>query len=137
MAENDQAPKIQIDSDWKAQARAEKEKLAQQAKSDDKPAGRRAAGGAAGGRELPPANFETLISTLATQAMLFLGLIPDPRSGQRVQSLDLARHHIDLLALIEEKTKGNLTEEESNTLAATLYELRQRYIQMANASRGV
>ena len=49
--------------------------------------------------------------------------------------LDLARHHIDMLAVLEEKTKGNLTEEESNTLAATVYELRNRYVQIAASAR--
>jgi hypothetical protein len=132
MAEDKQAPKIQIDTDWKAQAQAEKQKLTEQAKSAEAKGGR-AAGGAGG---LPPASFQTLVSTMATQALFAMGAIPDPRTGQRMQHLELARHHIDMLTVIEEKSKGNLTEEESTLLAGTLYELRTRYIQLATAARG-
>jgi hypothetical protein len=127
----DETPKIHIDSDWKAQARAEKEKLAQKTAQAD--AGKSGASAAPGG--MPPANFETLISTMATQALFAMGAIPDPRTGQRVAHLDLARHHIDMLSVIEEKTKGNLSEEETTMLTTTLYELRSRYIQLANQAR--
>lgn len=131
----DQPPKLHIDSDWKAQARAEKEKLAQktQSKADTPGAGQAKPGQAPGG--MPPANFETLISTMVTQALFAMGAIADPRTGQRTAHLDLARHHIDMLSVIEEKTKGNLSEEEANMLVGTLYELRSRYIQLANQAR--
>ncbi len=119
---DDEAPKIQIDSDWKEQARAEKERLAKEAKEAP-------SGGARAPGQMPPASIETLISTLATQALLFLGAIAEPRSGQRMVDLDLARHHIDMLGVIEEKTRGNLTDEESKMLSSTIYELRSRYIQ--------
>ncbi|MCC7145860.1 MAG: DUF1844 domain-containing protein [Phycisphaeraceae bacterium] len=136
MAEN-QPPQIHIDSDWKAQAQAEKQKLAEKAKNaPGAGAAGRAGGSATGPGGVPPANFEMLVSTLATQALLALGAIPDPRSGQRFHSPELARHHIDMLSVIEQKTKGNLSEEEENMLVGTLYELRQRYIQVATASRG-
>lgn len=129
----DQEPKIHVDSDWKAQAQAEKQKLAEQAKArSESAAGARAAG--PGG--LPPATFETLLSTMATQALFAMGAIADPRTGQPHQNLDLARHHIDMLTVIEEKTKGNLSEEEAATLATTIYELRSRYVQLASAARG-
>lgn len=131
-------PKLQIDTDWKAQAQAEKQRLAQQAKARaQQQAGTAEAGAAAGAGGLPAANFLTLISTLATQALFAMGTVADPRTGQRYQNLDLARHHIDLLGVLEEKTKGNLTEEEAATLATTLYELRTRYVQMASAARGI
>jgi len=132
MGEHEEAPKIQIDSDWKAEAQAEKERLAKQTQEAD-------AEGAdkhAGDGRLPAANFETLISTMATQAMFALGVIPDPRTGQRVQHLDLARHHIDMLGVIEEKTKGNLSDEEEKMLSSTLYELRNNYLAVGSAARG-
>lgn len=128
-----EAPKIQIDSDWKAQAQKEKQKLAEQSKT--KPAAGAGAGAAPGGRQLPPANFEGLIATLASSALYAMGGVQDPQTGQRVVILDLARHHIDLLTVLEEKTKGNLSEEESTMLAQTLYELRSRYVQIASAAR--
>ena len=129
MSESDQGPKIHIDSDWKAQAQAEKQRLAEKSKQTaaDKPKG-----SAPGG--LPPANFETLVSTMVSQALFAMGAIPDPSTGQRMQHLDLARFHIDMLGVIEEKTKGNLTEEEKTMLSQTVYELRSRYIQLSAAA---
>lgn len=135
MAEG-QEPKLHIDSDWKAQAQAEKQRLAEQAKAPKAAAG--GAGAAARGPGgMPEANFETLMSTMATQALFALGAIADPRTGQRYQNMDLAKHHIDMLSVLEEKTKGNLSEEEEAALASTVYELRTRYVQMASAARGV
>lgn len=131
MTEDSKTPKIHIDSDWKAEARAEKQKLAEQANAS----GQAEAPGGTGPGGLPPANFETLLSTLATQALFAMGAIPDPRTGQRVAHLDLARHHIDMLGVVEEKTKGNLSEQESNSMATTLYELRQRYVQLSASAR--
>jgi hypothetical protein len=137
MAED--GPKIHIDSDWKAQAQAEKQRLAEKSKAaapQAKPSGGAPGSGAAGAQGLPPASFETLVSTMVTQALFAMGAIPDPRTGQRMQHLDLARHHIDMLTVLEEKTKGNLSEEETNLLGGALYELRTRYIQMSAAARG-
>ncbi len=133
MTDSDTGSKIHIDADWKAQAQAEKEKLAQQAKSSEGQGPGSAKSGPGG---LPPATFESLVSTMATQALFSLGAIPDPRTGQRIVHLDLARHHIDMLNVIEEKTKGNLTDEESKMITTTTYELRSRYIQAASGARG-
>ncbi len=134
MTDQDDAPKIHVDSDWKAQAQAEKEKLSQKVKEEQ---GKPGSAGGAGPGQLPPATFETLVSTMVTQALFALGAIPDPRTGQRYENIDLARHHIDLLAVIEEKTKGNLSEEEDKMLSSTIYELRSRYIQLSSAPRTV
>ena len=159
MEDGGEAPKIHIDSDWKAQAQAEKARLAAQSKPKAADGGGRAAGGpgvspvgggaAAGGhetpesrgqsadpREMPPANFETLLSTFITQALFAMGAIPDPETGQPVMHLDLARHHIDMLGVLEEKTKGNLSDDESKMLSGALYELRSGYVEVARASRG-
>jgi len=144
---SDEAPKIIVDDDWKAQAQAEKQKLAEQAKAREEvaapsgstspavpgDAGAGTPGG--GGRQMPAASFETLISTMATQALFSMGAIPDPQTGQRMAHLDLARHHIDMLTIIEEKTKGNLSKEESDLLANTVYELRNRYVQLTMSQR--
>lgn len=133
MVEQDESPEIQVDADWKAQAQAEKQKLSEQAKASK--AGAVGADGAGGPGPIPPASFEALLSTLATQALFAMGAIPDPASGQRIQHLDLARHHIDMISVLEEKTKGNLTEDESTMLSSTAYELRSRYIQLSTAAR--
>ncbi|MBB6431088.1 DUF1844 domain-containing protein [Algisphaera agarilytica] len=137
MSDTDDTPKIQIDSDWKAQAQAEKEKLAAASKAEpggDSP--ENTDFGGPGGEALPPANFETLLSSFVTQALFAMGAIPDPQTGQPALHLDLARYQIDMLGVLEEKTKGNLTEDEEKMLAGTMYELRTRYVQVANAQRG-
>ena len=121
---DDQAPKIHIDSDWKAEAQKEKQRLSEKAAGGGE-------AGAAGEGGVPEASFDTLVNSLATQALFAMGAVADPRTGQRFQNLDIARHHTDMLGVLEEKCKGNLTEEEENTLAGITYELRSRYIQMA------
>jgi len=121
----EEQPKIVVDEDWKAQAEAEKERLAAGA---DAPPG----GGAAAGRgDLPPANFLTLVSSLMTQVLFALGALQDPRGGRRPADPALAKHHVDTLAMLEEKTRGNLTDEEKEALDGALYEARMAYVRVA------
>ena len=76
---------------------------------------------------LPPASFEMLILSLGMQAQMELGMgAPNP---EHPPNLDIARHTIDLLAVLQEKTKGNLSLEEQRLLENTLTELRFRYVQ--------
>ena len=63
-----------------------------------------------------------------------LGGMEDPQSGQRFVDLDLAKHHIDTLAMLEEKTKGNLSAEEAAALKNTLSELRMGFVQLVQGS---
>ncbi len=133
-AKGEEKPKITVDDDWKAQAQAEKERLAKEAQA--KPAAPPAAGeGAEAGpsrpRELPPADFATLVSTLVTQIFLALGGLEDPKTKKRYVDLALARHHIDTLVVLEEKTRGNLTDDEKKLLDKALYETRMQYVQLA------
>lgn len=85
---------------------------------------------ARGRRELPPASFATLVQSLMTQAMLYLGEVPTA-SGP-VLNLDMAKHQIDLLTLLEDKTRNNLTEEEQRLLDTVLYQLRMRFVDVAS-----
>lgn len=74
------------------------------------------------------AGFSTFVITLSTSAMLYLGEIPDP-DGRKVEvNLPLAKHSIDLLVMLREKTKGNLTEDEQKLLEQMLYDLRLKYV---------
>ena len=83
-----------------------------------------------GARELPKADFPTFVLSLATSAMLHLGLIPDPQTGEPGKvDRELARHTIDTLEMLEEKTRGNLDDEEARLLKEALTELRMRYVQ--------
>jgi hypothetical protein len=71
---------------------------------------------------------------LSTQALMYLGQIPDPQTGKGIIALDMAKVHIDLLGVLEEKTKGNLTPDEDRDLKAMLGELRMVFVEI---SRGV
>ena len=77
-----------------------------------------------------------LFSSLATQAMFALGMVADPESGQTNVSIDEARHVIDTLQLLDEKTKGNLTPQERDMLTRLLYDLRMAYVAMRDAKSG-
>ncbi len=118
-------PKIIVDDDWKSQVEREKEQL-KQAAADESPSP--LSGNGDSMDELPPASFMILMSTLATQAMAAMGMLPDPVTGQPSVSLPMAKHFIDLLAMLQEKTKGNLTDEESDHLRDGLHQLRMIYI---------
>lgn len=87
-----------------------------------------------GEREMPPATFDLLVQSLASQAVMLLTPRRDPRSGRVVQDLDLAKHTIDLLAILEEKTKGNLTDDEKKLLGTVLYQVRMAYVQAVQAT---
>ena len=129
-------PKIVVDDDWKAQAQAEKEKLAEQLEGGERAAGDEAAGGAAPAgepRDIPPASFSTLVTMLATQALLAMQPVADPKTGKPTRNMDLAKHQVDALAVLEEKTKGNLTDDEKSLLDQALYQVRMQYVQIAQA----
>ena len=87
-----------------------------------------------GPREMPPASFDILVQSLASQAVMLLTPRRDPRSGRVVQDLDLAKHTIDLLTVLEEKTKGNLTDDEKKLLGTVLYQVRMAYVQAVQAT---
>jgi hypothetical protein len=83
-------------------------------------------------QQIPPASFTILVSTIATQASVALGLIPDPRTNKPEVNLDLAKHFIDTLALLDGKTKGNLSSEESQLLGAATSQLQMAYVNLKN-----
>lgn len=127
-------PSLAVDADWKAQAQAEKDKMAAAAEAKAAKGGGKPSGGAgAGSREMPVADFSTLLETLVTQALLYMGAFPDPQTGRAVVSLEYAKFHIDLLAVLQEKTKGNLSEEESKAVSETLYALQMQFVEVSKA----
>lgn len=77
---------------------------------------------------LPKIDFSTFVLSINSSALVQLGLIEDPGSGQNTKNLPLAKQTIDLLAMLEEKTRGNLTDDEQNILKNILYELRLLYV---------
>ena len=78
--------------------------------------------------ELPEINFPTFIISLNASALVNLGAIEDPASGTKVKNLSIAKQTIDILSMLEEKTRGNLTEEEEKILKNILYDLRIIYV---------
>ena len=130
MGDNDDKPKIIVDDDWKNQAQAEKEKLSEEAHAKAEEAEL---------PPMPPANFETLVSGLAMQSLMVMGAIPDPRSGHRYVDMDVAKHHIDSLMMLIEKTEGNLSEEESTMIEETIKQLQMQFVHLKEmgVTRGV
>ncbi len=125
MSQDEETPKLQIGSNWKAEAQAEKERLAKQDQAKAKTG--------ASGRERPPeADFKSLMGVLASQAILSLGAIGDPKTGRVVIDLEGARFSIELLGVLEEKTTGNLADEEAKEIAQVLAELRNRFVQITH-----
>ncbi len=129
MAEGD-THKLIIDDDWKSQAKAEKEKLARKAAEE---AAKKAPPGASQGGLPEEVGFTDLVRLLATQALMYLGAFPDPQTGKAMVALDVAKLNIDLLTILEEKTKGNLDEEEAEALSGTAHELRIQFVEVAKA----
>jgi len=153
-------PGLHVDTDWKKQAQEEKRKLAEQEEkrktaatapagvvpgaagasaaaapsAGPAAAGRQAGGrGVAGGaqRELPQASFATLVQSLLTQVLFYLGDL-STRGAEPMVNLDMAKHNIDTLSILEEKTRNNLSDDEKRLLDAALYEARMRYVALAS-----
>ena len=80
-------------------------------------------------KSLPPVDFTTFIFSLASSVQIHLGLVADPTGGKMEKNLMLAKQTIDLLGLLEEKTKGNLTGEEEKMLQAILHNLRLQFLE--------
>ncbi|MBW1713878.1 MAG: DUF1844 domain-containing protein, partial [Deltaproteobacteria bacterium] len=78
--------------------------------------------------------FATFIFSLSSSALLHLGQVPEPESGQAKADLPLAKQTIDLLGLLQEKTKGNLDQDEAQLLENILYDLRMRYVEAVKKS---
>jgi hypothetical protein len=78
--------------------------------------------------QLPEVTFATFVFSLSSSALLHFGEVPDPTTGQKSKNLPMAKHTIDILGMLEEKTKGNLSDDESQLLTNILYDLRMRYV---------
>jgi hypothetical protein len=143
----EEIPSLHIDTDWKKQAQEEKRKLAEQEakktveqsapiapQAGAAPSGSSAStprGRSRDERELPPASLSTLIQSIMTQVLFYLGELGSRGGGSGI-NLDMAKHNVDLLSVLEQKTKGNLTPEEQQLLDTALYETRMRYVSVAS-----
>lgn len=77
---------------------------------------------------LPEVNFPTFIMSLNASALVHLGVIEDPATGQSTKNLPMAKQTIDILSMLEEKTRGNLAKDEEDILRNILYDLRIAYV---------
>ncbi len=138
-------PEIIIDDDWKSRAQAEKEQLQKEAEAKRKqqPSGIGTPDRADARHQrnphaeadvpLPPASFSFLVTSLATQALAAMGQIPGA-DGKPVVQLEHAKHFIDTLGVLDEKTKGNLTPDEAAMLTNVLHELRLLFVAVGKQS---
>ncbi len=96
----------------------------------DKPSGDAASGGShrASETQMPKIDFSTFIFSLNSSVLVQLGLLEDPGTGKKEKNLPLAKQTIDIIAMLEEKTKGNLSGDEENLLKSMLYDLRILYV---------
>jgi hypothetical protein len=125
MAEQNEPKKVIIDEDWKNQAQKQKEEL--ETHPEETPSEQ-----ADSQRRLPPANFEGLISVFATQAYYSLGLIrPEEEKDKEIEpDFELAKFNIDILGVLEAKSKGNLSADEEKMMQGALSQLRMIFVQL-------
>src|SRR5580692_2120835 len=79
----------------------------------------------------PPVDFHTFVLSLGSSALLHLGEIENPNDGVSQKDLPLAKHTIDILVMLAEKTKGNLSPAEEKLMESLLYDLRLRYVELS------
>lgn len=131
--DDESEPKIIVDEDWKSRVQREREQLEQQQQAPPK--------SASGGQQaprFPPASFASLIHSLTAQAAAALSDAVVPHDPEKKDSehlepqlaLELARHLIDTLSILEEKTRGNLTPDEHLLLEQGLHELRMAFVEV-------
>jgi hypothetical protein len=123
--------KLFIDEDWKSQVEAEREEARHA--TAEKAAETPPAGASV---PLPPANLTFLVSTLYLQGAIALGLMPNPVTNKSEVRLEQAKHSIDLLAMLQVKTQGNRTPEESDEFDAALHQLRLAFVSASEGGGG-
>lgn len=95
-----------------------------------------ASGGQGAAAPMPEVSFSTFIVSLASAALVQLGEVPDPATGALAKDLTLARYNIDVLEMLDQKSRGNLDHEEQALLDSVLYELRMKYVIMSDNETG-
>ncbi len=128
-----------VDSDWKRRAQMEKAQLdAQQRASAPRGGGGPPPEEGEEDEDASPRGrgsiFAQFVDTLAAQAAMFLGLEPEPMSGARRASPEQAKYLIDVLGMLDDKTRGNLSPDEDHHLKMVLHELRMAYVELAQAA---
>jgi len=126
--EKEQEKKIIIDEGWKQQAKKEKEVLAAQEEIEEKEKAQQEKTAPRG--PLPKGDLAALISMLVTQAFFALGVLK-VEGQEKEPDLELGKYNIDMLETLQEKTKGNLSQEEEKVLSNTISQVRMAYVKVA------
>ena len=136
--EKNEDPKIFVDEDWKQKAEAEKKAIEEEIASQAEESAEAPAEGAPaeGEYDLPPASFPSLLQEFSTRALVSLGMIQNPFSGEAQVDLKAAAYSIDMLAILQEKTEGNLEENESAYLGQLIAQLREAFLKVSAAEGG-
>lgn len=111
------------DADWKAKVQREKEELEEKMGGQGRP-------------ELPPASFLGLVEELSLRSMIALGQMPNPLTGSQHSDLEAAHYTIDLLGILEEKTRGNLEADEASALTDVVSQLRSAFVHVKQHGSG-
>lgn len=119
----DKEKEIFVDSDWKERAEREKEELSKKMGEKRQRPG------------LPPADFMNFLSGFAAQIMFQMGILKNPLTNKVEVDLEAAKYSIDILSVLKEKTKGNLTPDETRYLDGMLYEFRMRYVETVSQTQ--
>lgn len=128
--------KIIVDEDWKSRVEAEREAASHDTTSSKSAAADDAETATSKGEgALPPPSLIYLAGTLYIQAIIGMGMVPNPLA-QNKEKVDLvrAKHAIDTLAVLQEKTTGNRTAEESEQIDAMLHQLRMAFVEVKSAT---
>jgi hypothetical protein len=129
------SPEKRVDEDWKKRAQADKELDAQKFTPAPAPSASATPGAPApaGGRAdlKPNPLFGGLVESLASQALMFMGAMRDPMTGQAHQDLQQSQTMIEMLAMLEEKTRGNLAKEEADMIKQVLDEVRMHFVRLS------
>jgi hypothetical protein len=83
-------------------------------------------------RSRPPIDFPSYILSYYTQGLVLLGEVPNPYTNKKEEDVEAARHTVDILSMLQVKTKGNLSKDEEQLLDTVLYELRMKFIKKTN-----
>jgi hypothetical protein len=122
-----------VDESWKERVEQEKTTASQRPAPEPPRAteGPTSETGRAGPEELPQARFDLFVQGLLMEALMALGEMPNPGTRKQAVNLPQARYLIDLLGMLEEKTRGNLSVDEERLLKDAVYQLRMRYLAKA------
>ncbi len=126
-----------VDESWKEQASEQKDKLEEVVAQQDNassvaqaPSGEGAPAGEAEQQGDVEVNFLNYVTSLGFQAMIFMGIIPNPVTNEVEKNLVQAKFLVDTLTMLKEKTAGNLTDQENNLLESSVYELQMKYVEL-------